>query len=146
MHKIGEIQRVAVRAAIQQLQPYKTGHDDLYILNELARVDRHQRLRLIGAVSDRFSESWRKRGARSGFEVDLSVIRHAKVTIGPFKDGAVVGDYAFSEPKMEVNLQLTPFVAFRDEGAAKGRHALGTLTGIRQHIESVVIPKLERFF
>jgi hypothetical protein len=47
---------------------------------------------------------------------------------------------------MEVNLKLTPFVAFRAEGAAKGRHVLRTLTDIRRHIESAVIPKLEGFF
>ena len=80
------------------------------------------------------------------FGVDLSVVRHAKITIGPFEDGAKVGDYAFSEPEMEVNLKVTPSIAFRDEGPAEGRHALRTLTEIRRHIESVVVPKLERFF
>jgi hypothetical protein len=45
-----------------------------------------------------------------------------------------------------VNLKVTPSIAFRDEGPAKGRHALRTLTEIRRHIESVVVPKLERFF
>jgi hypothetical protein len=144
MHKIWTMPP-KVQAAIEQLQPYKTGHDHLFLLNELARVDRHQSLRLIGAFSDRYEESWRKRGERN-FGVDLSVIRHATAILGPFEDSTKVGDYAFSEPEMEVNLKLTPFVAFRDEGSAKGRHVLRTLTDIRRHIESAVIPKLEGFF
>ncbi len=145
MHKIWTM-APKVRTAIKQLQPYHTGHDHLLLLNELARVDRHQSLRLVGAFSREVRESWHKRGAPSGFGVDLSVVKRAEVTLGPFEDGAKVGHFAFSEPEMEVNLQLTPFVAFRDEGAAKGRHVLGTLIGIRRYIERVVVPKLERFF
>ncbi len=145
MHKIWTMPP-KVRAAIKQLQPYNTGHDDLVILNELARIDRHQSLRLMGAFTREVTHSWRKRGAHSGFGVDFSVVKRTEVTIGPFEDGAKVGDFAFSEPEMEVNLQLTPFVAFGDEGTTKGRHALRTLTNIRRHIERVVMPKLERFF
>jgi hypothetical protein len=74
-HKIAEITDVRVRAAIQQLQPYKSGHDELYLLNELARVDRHQSLPVIGGTNRTVTQGWRKRGTRGPFVADFSQLR-----------------------------------------------------------------------
>jgi hypothetical protein len=149
MHKISEIKRVAVKTAIQQLQPYKTGHDELYILNELARVDRHQSLRTIGGANRTVTQGWRKRGTRGPFVADFDLLRPpgAIVTISSILEhNAKVGHFHFREPEMEVYFHFPRYVAFRDAGPATGMHALRTLTTIRRHIESDVIPKLERFF
>jgi hypothetical protein len=147
MHKIWTMDLKA-RTAIQQLQPYKTGHDELLLLNELARVDRHQSLRMMGGANPSFTYGWRKRGTNGPFVADFSLIRdQINVTFGgPFVDGAEIGHFRFNEPEMEVQFDLPRYVAFRDEGPAKGRHVLGTLTGIRRYIERVVVPKLERYF
>jgi hypothetical protein len=56
MHKIYTMGS-KVRAAIRQLQPYSTGRDDLLILNELARFDRHQSLRLMGGRNPSVTQS-----------------------------------------------------------------------------------------
>ena len=147
MHKIHKIGTKA-RTAIQELQPYKRRNPDedwLWILNELARVDRHQGLSLIGAFADTIGQSWRKRGARA-WKFDVSIIERTWVQTGPFEDGAKIGHFNFTEPDMDVYFKASPFVAFRDAGPASDRNVLGTLTSIRRHIERVVIPKLERFF
>jgi hypothetical protein len=137
-----------VIAAIQQLQPYKTGRDELYVLHELARVDRHQSLRLMAGSSDTFTYGWRKWGTRGPFVADFSIIRdRVNVTFaGPFEHDAIVGHFRFTEPEMEVKFDLPRYVAFRDDGPAKSRHVLRTLTYIYRHIALDVVPKLERFF
>jgi len=149
-HKTSEITDVRVKAAIQDLQPYKRRDPDedwLFILNELARVDRHQSLSVVGAVNPSVTYGWRKRGTRGPFVMDLSVIKHTEVQLlKAFEPDAIIGDFRFNEPEMEVDFKSPPYITFRDEGPAKSRHVLGTLTGIRRHIESVVIPKLEGFF
>jgi hypothetical protein len=148
MHKIWTMDS-KVRAAIHQLQPYKSGHDDLLILNELARVDRHQSLRFMGAFSSPVTQSWRKKGLGAPFTVDFScfaVGESNRINLGPFEDGAEIAYFRFREPEMEVNLQIPRHVTFRDAGPASGKHALSTLTSIRRHIERVVVPKLERYF
>ncbi len=148
-HKISEITRPSVRAAIQQLQPYKTGKDELYILNELARVDRHQSLRVIGGTNRSVTYMWRKRGTSGPFNTDLSLIRDpgTVVTIGSIlKDDAKVGHFYFREPEVEVNFDFPRYVAFHNAGPASGEHALGLLTRICDHIANDVVPKLERYF
>jgi hypothetical protein len=146
-HKISEITRVSVRAAIQQLQPYKTGRDELYILNELARVDRHQSLRVIGGTNRSVTQGWRKRGTRGPFVADFSMIRETVVTVGSIlKDDAVVGEFRFNQPEVEVQFDFPRYVAFHNAGPASGEHALGLLTRIRNHIGNNILPKLERYF
>lgn len=149
-HKISEITDVRVQTTIQELQPYKRRNPDedwLFILNELARIDRHQSLGVVGAVNPSVTYGWRKSGTRGPFVMEPSVIRRTEVwLLKPFEHDAVLGDFRFNEPKMEVDFKSPPHITFRDEGPAKSRHVLGTLTSIRRHIERVVVPKLERFF
>ncbi len=149
-HKIAEITNTKARAAIQGLQPYKRAdpnEDWLYILNELARVDRHQSLSVIRAVNPSATYGWRKRGTRSAFVFDPSVIRRTDILLlQPFEDGAVIAHFRFNEPEMEVDFQSPPYIAFRNEGPAKSLHVLHTLKSIHRHIDEVVVPKLERFF
>lgn len=146
-HKISEITRTPVRAAIQQLQPYKTGKDELYILNELARVDRHQSLRVIGGTNRSVTQGWRKRGTRDPFVADFSMVRETRVTISSIlKDDAVVGEFRFNQPEVEVKFDFPRYVAFHDAGPASGEHALGLLTRIRNHIANDVVSRLERYF
>ncbi len=146
MHKIWTMDN-KVRAAIHQLQPYYTGRNDLLILNELARVDRHQSLRLMGGFNMEVSYGWCKRGTRDPFEMVPADVRETRVTFGgDFEHDAVIGHFRFNKPEMEVYFQVTPYVAFRDEGIARGEHVLRTLTEMHRHIERVVIPKLERYF
>lgn len=149
MHKIWTMGS-RERTAIQELQPYKSRHPDehpLFLLNELARVDRHQSLSLIGAVNPSVSYGWRKRGTHTPYGVDFSFLKRDMVhLLRPFEDGAVLGEFVFNQPEMEVNFQSPPHITFRNEGPAKSRHVLGTLTSIRRYIERVVVPKLEDFF
>lgn len=146
-HKITEITRISVRTAIEELQPYKTGKDELYILNELARVDRHQSLRVIGGTNCTVTQGWRKVGTRDPFIFDASMLGTTKVNVGSIlEDEAVVGDFRFNQPEVEVYFDFPRYVAFLDAGPATGMHALSTLTNVRRHIERVVVPKLERFF
>ncbi len=121
MHKIWKM-GIKAQAAIEQLQPYKSGRDELLILHELARVDRHQSLRFMGAANLAVGYGWRKRGTRGPFVADFSFLRDpgAVVTLGLFKHDAEIGHFWFNEPEMEVNFQTTTYVAFRDEGPAKG--------------------------
>jgi hypothetical protein len=149
-HKIAEVVDPRVRAAIQELQPYKgkvPDEDWLFILNELARVDRHQSLSVIQGVNPSVTYGWRKRGTRGPFVMDTGVIQRTDVwLLKPFEDDAIIGHFKFTEPEMEVKFQSPPYVAFRNEGPAKSRHVFGTLINIRRHIERVVVPKLEGFF
>ncbi len=149
MHKIWTMP-TKVRAAIQQLQPYKSRNPDehpLFLLNELARVDRHQSLSVVGAVSPSVTYGWRKRGTHGPFVMDPAIIKRTDIwLLKPFEQDAVLGDFRFNESEMEVEFKSPPHITFRNEEPAKSRHVLGTLTSIRRHIESVVIPKLERFF
>lgn len=69
----------------------------------------------------------------------------SEVKMGAFEHDAVIGHFRFNEPEMEVDFQTAIYVAFRDEGLAKGRHPLRTLTSIRRHVERDIISKLERF-
>ena len=108
MHKIWTMDP-KVRAAIKQLQPYMSGdpyEHPLFLLNELARIDRHQSLSVVGAVSPSVSYGWRKRGTRGPFVMDPAIIRRTEVSLlKPFADGAVLGDFRFNEPEMEVDFQ-----------------------------------------
>lgn len=150
MHKIAEISNVRVRTAIQELQPYKRrnpNEDWLFILNELARVDRHQSLSMVGAVNPSVAYGWRKKGAPRPFVLDTSVIERTDVwLLKPFEDDTIIGHFRFNKPKMEVDFESPPHITFRNEGPAKSLHVQGTLTNIHRHIERVVKPKLERFF
>jgi hypothetical protein len=145
-HKISEITRPSVRAAIQQLQPYKTGKDDLYILNELARVDRHQSLRVIGGTNRSVTQGWRKWGTPGPFVFDASMVRKTVTTIGSIlKNDAIVGEFRFNQPEVEVQFDFPRYVAFHNAGPASGEHTLGLLTRIHNHIANDVVPKLERY-
>ena len=147
MHKIWTMDTKA-RAAIQQLQPYKTGYDELWVLNELARLDRHQSLRVVGGANPQVTFGWRKRGSGQPFVMDPSLIGD-KITLnfgGPFVDGTEIGRFRFTEPEMEMNFDFPRYVAFRDSTPAIGLNVLWTLTKIRRYIERRVVPKLERFF
>jgi hypothetical protein len=61
------------------------------------------------------------------------------------EDNTVVGKVRSNKPKLEMYLDFPRYVAFLNAGPSTGKHALGLLTSIRRHIESVVVPKLERF-
>jgi len=136
------------QAVIQQLQPYKCGHYELALLNELARLDRHQSLRVIGGSVPQVTVGWRKRGSLRPFTVDPSVVKgkfHVSIS-GSFVDGTELGRFRFKEPEMEMKFDYPRYVVFSDDTRAVGENVLGALNNVRRYIERNLVPKLKRLF
>jgi hypothetical protein len=147
--EIGPV-RDDARALIKALQPHTRGdteRDPLWVLNELARVDRHQSLHLLGAVSQSTTFSIGKRDANGNFYV--AAIPYAekfevpKVTFGPFHNGAEAARFILvpAQPEMYVDLQVAFHITFGEATPAPNFPIVPTLASMLGFIRSEVAPR-----
>jgi hypothetical protein len=163
--KIGDLSRQA-QDAIERLQPFNRsyvssggvvnvhavkdlgrwyrGHP-LWRLNELARRDRHQALRVVGAAT------W---GASGSSTDELPDVREAEWKSGPFGAGSVVArwklgrDAAASIRPEERAAPITPSVFLAlDEGVPPppSLSAIMALGRLLEHVDEKIVPRLEQF-
>lgn len=130
-------------AIIEGLQPHCRGddyaEDPLWVLYDLARIDRHRLVHLTVAQLE---------GVSVGGD-NLHIETMTLGGIGPgAEDGAELGKCAVRpiDPgrPMQMNVTPEPQIIFK-EGPRVGRAVLPELRMIRQHIAEAVIPPLEPF-
>jgi hypothetical protein len=140
---------------VKELQPYNADDDAdshaLWILNELARFDRHRELQVVGAVHQSTTFSLGKRNESGSFySAPIPYVEEFfdDIRFGPFKDGAVVARFVWrpANPEMEVDLQTTFSIAFSESGPAPRFPVVETLDGILGYIYGTVFPRFEGFF
>lgn len=129
-------------AAAEDLNRWYRGHE-LWKLHELARRDRHQALRVVGAAT------WSASGSDS---TQLHGVRDASLEFGRFEVGSTVARWvldrevaAFVEPGNRP-LPLEPYVSLTldQEDVYLGQLTLG-LARILDYVDSDVVPRLKRF-
>ncbi len=129
--------------AIKDLNKHYRSHT-LWRLNELARRDRHQALRVVSAAT------W---GASGTSASELPGIVDSGLEFGPFRAGSVIARWVLSgEAAASVRLEeraapLTPTVslALDEEEAIGGYSAIMMLVRLLNYVDGEVMPKLERF-
>lgn len=129
--------------AIKDLDKYYRSHL-LWRLNELARRDRHQALRVVSAAT------W---GAGGTSASELPGIVDSGLEFGPFQAGSVIARWVLSEEATaSVRLEeraapLTPTVslALDEEEAIGGYSAIMMLVRLLNYVDGEVIPELEHF-
>lgn len=147
------------RASIERLQPFKVGgaaRDHwLWHLNELARVDRHQILHVVGAVHESIGITVGERDDDDNFYViplgQLQPELRMTISSVPFEDGAEIARFALNpsnpDPEMEMDCEFSFLIAF---GEGISLHPLypvtDALNNILSHIETeVVSPFVDSF-
>ncbi len=111
--------------------------DELWILNELARYDRHRALRVVGAASDSIG------GSGSA----LASPEESVVRFGPFEDGGLVARYVFAEPNADYRVTgLGVTLQLEDEANPRGWSVVLTLGRILDRLDGEIVPRFERFF
>lgn len=110
--------------------------DELWILNELARYDRHRAF-LVGAVASSIG------GSGSG----LASPEESKVRLGPFEDDGLVARYVFAEPNANYRVTgLGVTLQLEDEANPNGWSVVLTLGRILEKLDNEILPRFERFF
>ncbi len=149
------------RRSIESIQPYNgidpadyatAGADvvpdsvyrkDLFLLNELRRIDFHREPHITGAI-----------GGASGIGInrasDVRIhIHKMSIEPGAFNEGAVVARIEFNvtgpNPEVQMNPRASFGVAFDQKGPARGQLVVPTLRRLRDYIEGTVFPQLEPF-
>jgi len=147
------------QAIIKELQPYNRsivspsgvvnmhligvpryrGHP-LWRLNELARRDRHQALRVISAAT------WSAGGSSL---TELPFVLDSSLQMGPFKDGSVIARWVLREPinleGRELPIRPTVSLELDDPDNPKVHSVIMVLGRLLEHIDGEVVPRLERF-
>ena len=139
------------KAAIEALQPYKTGEDardaamqKLWVLHELSNIDKHQTLHLAG-----FYLKTAEYGMSHPQDVKIHGIEGMRS--GPLVDGTILARVQWSKPadpnaKMGMNFQLSFDVTLKDvRPDLKAFGVEASLSQITIHIASRV-SEFERFF
>lgn len=150
LHKIGAI-RPEAQAIIEELQPYHRGEfdadtDPLWVLNELARIDRHQTLSLIGSTTRSTTYSVGRRDTSGAFVPDFGVVSSEELNFGSFEDGAQILHITFREfdPSVEVQFDATTHITLGEAGAET--NVVDLLVWFHRYIRFQIVPRFERFF
>ena len=127
------------RAAVKALQPYHRGAqfaaDELWLIHDLDRVDKHRELAVVTASVYLPEVSI----GGSGF------LPHLWIGGGVVEDGTKVAEWAQPEgPAPRVNLKFAGEIAFGQGTAAQGRKVGETLRGLADYLSGTVIPRLAR--
>ncbi len=136
---------VAAETIIQTVQPYQRGDayhaHPLYLLNELARRDRHRLLNIVGAAA-RIQQ----------FTIGKGDIHIDRLEIGgpqfvcPLKDGAqIIRLKMTAEPPVDVESQFAFEIAFEEIGPAKGQTVVPLLQQLISFVDGIVTI-FQRFF
>jgi hypothetical protein len=127
-------------ALIDGLQPYRSGEPlcnlhPLWILSELAEIDKHRTLNLTTAIADTVD-----------FHAPWGV--HVNVVCAGMEDGATVLREPFDRipDDMNVNFEGSVFVAFQDEPTLRNRDVEVVLQEILDFVRQTVLPGFEPFF
>jgi hypothetical protein len=146
------------RAQIKSLQPFNISEPTkhwLWHLNELARVDRHRILHVVGGVHHvgNFVAGERDDDGNFG-PLTGKFIPSVEVSTVPFKDGAEVaklsihpGDSNTDVTNVEVKAEFTFKIAFgQDVGIITAYNVVDVLSNILDHIETDVVAPFEPSF
>lgn len=112
------------QAIIEGLQPYRaddpTG-EPLWVLHDLAAIDKHQVLHLVGGTIQGTSSSLLTHGA--------TIETVSAATDGPFEDGAVVHRFTIDPPdaKVDMHFGMGFAIHFDPGGPARGAQVVRTL-------------------
>lgn len=138
---------------IEGLQPYQRGEfeadtDPLWILNELARIDRHRNLSVIGSTTRHTSYAVGKRDSTGAFVADSGSVLSAELNFGTFEDGADILRITLRkpDPSMEVQFDGTTHITLRNAGAATGINVVDLLSSVHRHVKYTVLPEFGEFF
>ncbi len=121
----------------------------MWHLNELARIDRHRILHVVGATQDTIDISVGKRDDEGNFNMlplgQLQPERGMNISYAPFKDGAQIARFTLSpsnpDPEMEMNCEFSFVVTFAQDVGIPFLHGItGTLGNILAHIQTEVVP------
>jgi hypothetical protein len=141
------------RAEIEQSQPYNRADGrphELWVLNELARFDRHQTLNLVVAgissghfrfgrrdEAGHFHDGYKWPGGGLGFAFTPA-----------FDDPTLVTRwiFPFSDPELEVRSNFKAGVFLRHHELGAQLPADGTGEAILRHIRQSLVPRFEPFF
>jgi hypothetical protein len=144
------------RTIIEGLQPYHGRDlilDPLWILNEFSRIDRHRKLSLVVAMSERTSVDVGRRSSSGEFVSDSSVVLDSTLSGGAYVHGAKLFHATLREPdpsvyvKYDSPLHIT-FGNFAPDSfqGVLGESAVDVLSGIYRHIQQRVLPEFADFF
>lgn len=144
-YNLGYVSRSGVvnMHAVKDLNKYYRGHQ-LWRLNELARQDRHQALRVVGAAT------WAAGGSPL---TELPGIQHSSWKSGRFEVGDVIGrwvlakDAAASVVPEHRSAPLEPSVSLEldEKELPSGHSAIMVLGRLLDYVDSEVVPRLEGF-
>jgi hypothetical protein len=106
------------QTVIEDLQPYQgwnglsLDEHPLWMLNELAKIDRHRVLHIVGAVNQETTVSVGRLDESGVFHIGapLSGGFAAHIKTGPFKDGTEIGRFGFGTIDPEVGVHLNALI------------------------------------
>jgi hypothetical protein len=149
-----KVQYMSARAReiIETLQPYRRGDDralhPLWTINELARIDRHQSLNILGM----FNQGEVRIERRPKGEYDhryvpieqvLPLLARERAFPPPHVSGTVVGMVPFDpDPEMDVYLDASFDVAFAPDPPGYGRFVLPTVAECARYVITDVLTPL----
>jgi hypothetical protein len=138
-------------ARIKGLQPYNAVDpvlDPLWVLNEYARIDRHQKLSVIFAMSDHTSVSVGRRTESGDFVSAPDIVADSTLTVGAFVHGAPLFRFTLRNPEPNVQVKYySPLrITFGSTYTSLGEPAVDVLGGIHRHIQQRVLPQFAEFF
>lgn len=144
----------AIRAAIERVQPYQRGdidRDPLWVLNELARVDRHRTLHVVTSTHESTRFSWGRRDEHGVFSVapvPFVERMYDQITFGPFEDGAEIARFVLrpAQPEMDVECQFVIGIAFGDGSPAARFPIVESLAQIHGWLTTTLMPEFLPFF
>jgi len=136
LYKVRHLDK-ATQAAVESLQPYHQtdrtrAEHPLWLLHELSNADKHRQLHLVGVVGEK---------ARiMAVSAENAEIVASEIAYGPAEDGAIIARVRVGslDPnrsgKVNLNMYLSPTIAFSQRGPGGGRLVLPTLATIAQAV------------
>ena len=141
---------------IMGLQPYNATDPmlgPLWVLNEFARIDRHQKLNFVVSISPFVSVDVGRHSSSGEFVSDPSVVTHSVTSSGAFVGGVELFRTALREPGPSVDVKYySPFFRRFDNFASgsfqgvMGESAVDVLSYTYTHIQQRVLPQFAQFF
>lgn len=129
--------------AIKDFNRWYRGHI-LWTINELARRDRHQALRVVGAGM------WVASGSSA---IKPQYVKDSSLEFGRFAVGSVMARWVISEEaaayaKLEERTILKPSVSLllNEKNLPTGHSAIMVLVGFLEYVDGEIVPALKRFF
>lgn len=147
------------RAVIKRLQPFRIGREArdhwLWHLNELARIDRHRVLHIVGGIQSEADLSAQTRDRDNNpvvyplGELGQTHTIDMSISYAPFKDGAEIARFGLSPPNTEVEMNYEPtfIVAFGEDVGIGPHHDINSILGnILYLLRTEVVPPFVDFF